>query len=157
MKQKQLSKSDIKEINEQLKKYSIEIGKKQNAMLIETEEGRIIIVDKKPMFFYFGEKQEEKVVPVLRILLENNFLKKAIVDMKAVKFMANGADVMRPGIKEMDDFAANEVISIVDEINKKPICVGITLYGSDEMKQMDKGRVIKTIHYVGDKIWNFSI
>lgn len=154
MKQKQLSKSDIKEINEQTKKYGFEIDKKEKAMLVEPEEGlQIVLVEKKPLFFY----HENKIVPTLKLLLEKNFLKKVVVDMNAVKFVASGADVMRPGIKSMDDFLKDEIVVIVDEKNKKLLSVGIALFSSSEISKMDKGKVIKALHYVGDKIWVFSL
>ena len=74
--------------------------------------------------------------------------------MPAVKFIANGADVMRPGIKEFDNFKKNQIIIIVDETHQKPLAIGEALVSSEEMKSLDSGKVIKNLHHVGDKIWN---
>ena len=70
--------------------------------------------------------------------------------------MVNGADVMAPGIVDADeDIKEGDVVFVVDENHKKPICVGIALMDGKSMKESDKGRAIKNLHYVGDKIWNF--
>ncbi len=75
--------------------------------------------------------------------------------MLAVPYMIKGADVMRPGIKEIDGgIAKGEIVAIVDEMNKKAIAVGIAEFSTEEMREMMKGRVIKNIHWVGDEIWN---
>ena len=62
---------------------------------------------------------------------------------------------MRPGIIEIDEtIAKDEVIAIIDTNNRKPIAVGVALYSGGEMKLLASGKVIKNIHYVGDKIWD---
>jgi PUA domain protein len=63
---------------------------------------------------------------------------------------------MRPGMKEMEDFAKGEIISIVDINNKKPLAVGMALFSSEEIKLMQGGKAVKNLHYVGDKIWGFA-
>ena len=74
--------------------------------------------------------------------------------MPAIPYMIKGADVMRPGIKEIDEqIRKDEIVAIVDEKNKKAIAVGIALFDSEEMRQMVKGKVLKNIHFVGDKVW----
>jgi predicted RNA-binding protein (TIGR00451 family) len=70
-----------------------------------------------------------------------------------VKFVSNGADIMRPGIVDIGEFKLGDFVSIVDENNKKPIAVGEALFDSVSMKGMDSGKVVKMVHYVGDKIW----
>ena len=110
----------------------------------------ILFKDGNPIFFYF----ENRLVPHLKLLQQNNFLKKIVVDMPAVPYMIKGADVMRPGIKEIENgIKKDEFLAIVDENNKRAIAVGISLFDSEEMKSMSKGKVIKNIHFVGDKVW----
>ena len=159
-----LSNKEIRALNEQIKlefgidkffsgKDRVERKKKENkndpdVPLVDIE---IVFRDDIPVFFYF----EKRLVPHLKNLQSNNFLKKVVVDMPAIPFMIKGADVMRPGIKEIDDgIKKDEIISVVDENNKKAIAVGIALFDSDELRQMVKGKVIKNIHFVGDKVWD---
>ncbi len=76
------------------------------------------------------------------------------VDMGAVKFLYNGADVMAPGIVDADPhIKEGDPVWIREETHKKPLAVGIALTEGEEMKLSDKGKAVKTIHYVGDKIW----
>jgi len=119
---------------------------------VQLQEGehKLILVNKKPCFFYYGER----VIPTVKFLLEQNVLDPITVDMGAVKFVVNGADIMRPGIVAIDPKIKKDgVISIIDVNNKKPLAVGIALYGAAEMEKMSSGKVIKNIHYFGDSIW----
>jgi len=113
--------------------------------------GSIYYKNKQPVFF----EQDGRLFPTLKCLLNNELkLKKIVVDMPAVPFVAKGADIMRPGIVELDPkIEKDEIIAIVDENNKKPLAIGISLFSGEELNKMEKGKVIKMIHYVGDEIW----
>ena len=78
------------------------------------------------------------------------------VDMGAVKFVVNGADIMRPGIVDIGTFDSGEFIVIIDVNNKMPLAVGIANMDSSEMESVSSGKVVKNIHYVGDEIWKFA-
>ena len=142
-----------KDISKEVESYGIEISKKDQAELVE-DKYKIILINKKPAFFYY----EGKPVPTLKFLQENNVLKKITVDMGAVKFVVNGADVMRPGIVEIEaGIAKDEFVTVIDKNNHKPLAVGIALYSSAEMQAMTSGKVIKNIHYVGDELWRMEV
>ncbi len=79
-----------------------------------------------------------------------------IVDMGAVKFMCKGANVMRPGIKKYSEFQKDSIVCIVEESHHKFLAVGKTLVSSDEMSNMEKGEVIKNLHYISDKFWEIG-
>lgn len=96
-----------------------------------------------------------KLVPSLKALSDGLIeLPKITVDMGAVKHIINGADVMAPGIvKVQGDFARDDLVVVIDEKNEKPLCVGLALVSSSEVAIMSKGKVVKNLHHVGDKIW----
>src|SRR3989344_6398511 len=158
-----LSNKEIRALNEQIKsefgidkffigKDKVEKKKKENKndADIVISNAEILFRNGNPAFFYF----EKRLVPHLKLLQATNFLKKVVVDMPAIPYMIKGADVMRPGIKEIDEqIRKDEIVSVVDENNKKAIAVGIALFDSEEMRQMVKGKVLKNIHFVGDKVW----
>jgi PUA domain protein len=74
--------------------------------------------------------------------------------MGAVAHVANGADIMRPGVKDVQsDFAKGELVVIADEKYNKPIALGLTEIDSAEMRLMPRGKVILNVHYVGDDLW----
>ncbi|HLC81680.1 MAG TPA: DUF1947 domain-containing protein [Candidatus Nanoarchaeia archaeon] len=148
MKQTQLK---CKEVNQLLEKYSISLSKKDQVVLVETEI-KLILVNRQPSFFYY----HQQLVPTLKYLQHNIFLKKVTVDQGAIKFIIGGADVMRPGITEIESgITKDEIIVIMDQNNKKLLAVGIALFNSEQIKAASSGKVVKNIHYVGDKIWMF--
>jgi PUA domain protein len=94
------------------------------------------------------------VVPTLQFLQSDLVLKKITVDMGAIKFVVNGADIMRPGIVAIEDgIAKDDFIVVIDEQNGKALAVGIALLGTEEIRSSTSGKVIRNIHYVGDDIW----
>jgi PUA domain protein len=77
---------------------------------------------------------------------------KVVVDLGAVKPIASGADVMGPGIKEVEgNFNPGDLVAVVDEKLKAIIALGIAQRSSDEAKE--RGKTIKNIHHAGDTIW----
>jgi PUA domain protein len=92
----------------------------------------------------------------LPFLSETEMLEKfpsVIVDMGAVKFMCKGANLMRPGIKEFTEFKKDKLVCIVEESQHKFLAIGKSVVSSSELDTMDKGEVIKNIHYISDKFW----
>ncbi|MBD3318992.1 DUF1947 domain-containing protein [Candidatus Woesearchaeota archaeon] len=148
---KRLSKSDIKDLNSTLEnEFGLEsfYSKKD---IVELEDSTYILKNGQLHFFY----HEQRLFPSLKLLLKQEFLKRIIVDMGAVRFVANGADIMRPGVTQADeDIKEDECVVIIEETHHKPLAVGISLYGGKELLAMNTGKVIRTIHYVGDAIWN---
>ena len=138
-----------KDLQELVKAYSFDVTKKD---LVELIDDRIILVNKKPSFFYY----EKKLVPTLQLLQEKELLKKVIVDMGAVKFLIGGADIMRPGVKEIDStIEEGDFVVVLDINHKKALCVGIALVSAEQMQKQSSGKVIKNIHSIGDAIWKF--
>ena len=89
-------------------------------------------------------------------LSEINLLEKfpyVMVDMGAVKFMCKGANVMRPGIKNYNEFEKEKIVCIIEESQHKFLAVGKSLVSSSEIEKMEKGEVIKNLHYISDKFW----
>jgi PUA domain protein len=82
-------------------------------------------------------------------------LPRVVVDMGAVAHVANGADIMRPGISDIpSNFAKGDLLVIVDEKYSKPLALGLAEVESKEMKSMSKGKAIRNVHFVGDELWN---
>jgi len=75
------------------------------------------------------------------------------VDMGAVKFVCNGAKVMRPGITNFGSFRKGDIVVIKDQTHGKALAVGVALENSEAAKAMAKGYVVENLHYISDKIW----
>ncbi len=79
------------------------------------------------------------------------------VDMGAVRFVANGADIMSPGIVDADPgIRTGDVVWVRDVKNKQPLAIGEALLTGAEMLARNSGKAVKSLHYVGDKIWKLD-
>lgn len=127
-------------------------GSKANVEVVESEVGLIYLVGGKPLFF-----RSDKVLPMLTFKEFIDVTPKVIVDMGAIPYVCKGADVMAPGIVRYEgDFAKGDIVLVVDVKYGKPLALGESLYNSGEAKGIKKGAILKTKHYVSDKIWNFA-
>jgi len=139
-----------------LKKLGIDLaqmfGGKVNIELGETEFADIYLVNGMPLLAKIGEN----VFPTLAF---NEFLAltpKVVVDMGAVPYVCNGANIMAPGIVHFEgEFAKGDYVIIVDEKHRKPIAIGETIYDTNTAKRVSQGIVVRNVHFVGDGIWNF--
>ncbi len=115
---------------------------------------RILLLNGDIIFF----QHEGRMFPTLRALLNNLVdLPRVTIDMGAVKFVVNGADIMRPGITQVEDrVKENSVVVVVDENHGKPLAVGISLMGADELRTVSSGKVIKSVHHINDDLWVFG-
>ncbi len=92
----------------------------------------------------------------LPFLSETETLEKfpnVVVDMGAIKFMCKGANLMRPGIKKFTEFEKDNLVCIIEESQHKFLAVGKAMVSSSELENMEKGEVIKNMHYISDKFW----
>jgi PUA domain protein len=79
------------------------------------------------------------------------------VDAGAVSFVSSGADVMRPGIVDADeDIAEGDLVAIAEETHGKVLAIGRALVPGSEMLG-DSGKVVESIHHVGDDLFELSI
>jgi len=79
------------------------------------------------------------------------------VDMGAVPYVTNGADVMGPGIVEVDpDIKEGDMVWIRDMTHKRPLAIGKALVSAEVMAAKAPGKAIKNLHFVGDKIWKYD-
>ncbi len=115
----------------------------------------IYLVDKKPLLI----ATNDWAFPSLRGLVEHPIPeRRVVVDAGAVRFVANGADAMRPGIVSISpDVRAGHPVQVVEERHGKPLAIGIALFDAADMERQEKGKSVKSIHYVGDDVWNLEI
>ncbi len=116
----------------------------------------IIVINEIPSFWI----TDTRYIPCLTLLISPSVsftMKSITVDKGAIKFVANGADIMRPGITKIDnDIKKDDIIKIQEELHGRALAVGIAMYDAPEMQKMSKGKVIRNIHFVNDPVWEFS-
>lgn len=149
MVQKQWSKSDIKKFISEVSFAQTFMSKKSSVF----QNNNILVVDNIPSFFNI----DDVWVPTLHLLLKyTSLLPKVVVDKGAIKFVVNGADIMRPGITSSDSFQKGDFIVIVDENYSKPLAVGKSLLSSEDLLASSSGKVISNLHFIGDDIWKVN-
>ena len=153
MKSNLISKSEtasvLKIISE---KWGIEFPKIKNLKVHQISNDAQIITGEKIKIL----KIDEEYIPFLS---ETETLKKfpnVTVDMGAVKFMCKGANLMRPGIREFSNFEKNALVCIVEESQHKFLAVGKSIVSSIDLEEMEKGEVLKNLHYISDKFWEIG-
>ncbi len=79
------------------------------------------------------------------------------VDAGAVSFVSDGADVMRPGIVDATaDIDAGDLVVVVEETHGKALAVGRALEDGADLTG-DAGKVVESIHHVGDDLFEFTV
>ncbi|RBI63551.1 RNA-binding protein [Halomicrococcus sp. NG-SE-24] len=79
------------------------------------------------------------------------------VDAGAVSFVSDGADVMRPGIVDAtEDVSAGDLVVVAEESHGKVLAVGRAKTSGDDMVG-DSGKVVESLHHVGDDLYEFTV
>jgi len=129
----------------------------------------LLIVDRKPLAIEVprpddlsdDERQGGVVVPfpTLRGILEWNIgTRWCAVDAGAIPFLMNGADCMGAGVHIADPgIERGNLVWIRDQEHGKPLALGWALLPGNEMVAMTKGKAIRTIHWVGDELWEIAL
>ncbi len=126
----------------------INLGKTQIKIVEIEEHGSLLLF---PGFEAI--KIDELIIPFLKndeVLDSFPYIE---VDQGAVPHICNGSNVMRPGIVRWSTFRKDDIICVKESNYKKFISVGIALIDQSDMEKMEKGVVVKNLHYVGDKFW----
>ncbi|MFW9994483.1 MAG: PUA domain-containing protein [Candidatus Odinarchaeota archaeon] len=123
-------------------------------IFLEIENGfNYYFNDSGMLLFFHGE--DEKVFPALKLLRNSPEIlanyPKVTLDGGAMTYILNGADVFSPGIREAEIFGVDDVVIVLND-QKSPICVGTALYPNNDLPA--KGKAIKSLHYLGDRLWS---
>ena len=126
------------------------IPKAKNIKVYEIEQDvRLLVADQT-----IAVQVQNKILPFLGGQLETlKHFPFVTVDMGAVKFVCNGAKIMRPGISSFGSFKKGDIVVVNDLTHGKALAIGIALEESESAKMMAKGYVIDNIHYISDKMW----
>ena len=119
----------------------------------EDSDWEVVLLDGDPLVLYvdgdpFLTVQGANAYPPQRRVVT--------VDAGAVQFVSDGADIMRPGIVEADDgIAAGDLVVVNEESHGKFLAIGRARVDGDDMVG-EEGKVVDSIHHVGDDLYEFS-
>ncbi len=149
LKRKVLGRRDVRSLKEEAGRLlgSVDTNAVSQAML---EDGSTVYIFFKEIIL---ARKKDILFPTL-INSAIDDLPSALVDMGAIPYVCNGADVMAPGIMDIEgEFEKEGLLVIRDVKHRKALGIGAALYSSEEMRGLKKGKAILNLHYVGDKIW----
>lgn len=145
---KRLRKKEAKKVINEISKIGVEI--KGNMDVVNFGDVDVILVDNEPLILKYDDRYYLTVYGVIKFKLRKN---KVVVDEGALKFIMNGADVMKPGIVYADEnIKKDDFVYVVVEGKETPISVGVALVNGKEMIG-ERGKAVKNIHHLKDKIW----
>ncbi len=133
------------------------------AFLEQAEYGpwSLLIVDKSPLAMEVSptDNGDRLPFPTLRGCLawvpEKKWLE---VDHGAIPFLLNGADCMAAGIHSAcESIETGDLVWIRDQQHGKPLAIGWAKMSCDEMVAATGGKAVKSIHYVGDELWELEL
>lgn len=120
----------------------------------EIPDFKILICKNEVIGLIHNDKKFLSLRGILKFKPQKKFI---VVDMGAVKFIYNRADVFGKGVVDCDkEIKKDEFVFVVDEKNRQPLAVGIALVNGNEMVKAEV-KVVKTIHNIGDKIWGLEV
>lgn len=122
----------------------------------ESPAGDVLVLGQRILAFLVPGSQE-RFAPTVRALLDAPPSKGFVtVDMGAVPFVHNGADVMGPGIVDADPaIREGDLVWVRDERNKRPLAVGLALAPAAQLVKQP-GKKVRNLHRVGDEIWTWE-
>ena len=154
-----LSKKDKRALIAQLTEFFGEeiTNSLQKDIIIEevrTDIGTFIVNNRKIWVF----DHENMKIPTIHFLRQHAYsLPKIVVDIGAIRFITNGADVMAPGIVFFDEeIKEGSIVVIHEERANSIIGIGKSLISSKDFSKSNKGKVIKNLHHLRDSIWEFQ-
>jgi PUA-domain protein len=145
----------MKELQAQINE-SAQLFRAERMEKVETDSPfTLFLVDRLPLLMRY----DAWVFPTLKGALEHPFpQRRVMVDQGAIPFLVNGADVMRPGIRSLsDDVKADAPVLIVEEVHQKPIAIAVARFNAEQIRSETKGKMCKTIHFVGDPLWRLEV
>lgn len=129
--------------------------KKSDLKLYSNDQGDILVYDKQVAFIVL----RDTIIPSIHFLRDHtSLLPKIVVDVGAIRFVANGADIMRPGIVQIDErIQADDIVEIVEEKNGATLGIGRARFPAAEMETKDGGKVVDNLHHLKDQWWSLQL
>jgi PUA-domain protein len=151
-----LRSDEIRDIREALAStLGVEVGADSfETVELTTDEWDVVLVDGDPLVLYIEGD------PFLTVQGANEYPpteRIVTVDNGAVQFVSDGADVMRPGVVTADEgIAAGDLVVVNEESHGKFLAVGRALVAGPEMVG-EEGRVVDSLHHVGDDLFELVV
>ena len=150
----QVNKREVRALNRALEAvHRLEFSYRPGEVeLAQSPNGQALLRDGHVIALEWGERWHLSVRGLLEVTPPGGWVQ---VDMGAVPFLRNGANVMAAGINGTDEIiASGDLVWVRDEIHQRPLAIGEALLDGAAMVATTRGKAVKTLHYIGDSIWH---
>lgn len=136
-------------------RFGVELDAERYELVeLSDSDVEVVLVDGEPLVAYFEVDEPSLTVRGANATAPSGHL--VTVDAGAVSFVSDGADVMRPGIVDVtDDIAAGDIVLIAEETHGKVLAVGRSRVDAEDLLG-EQGKVIDSLHHVGDMLYGFE-
>jgi len=141
----------LQELSQRLKVDVQQVfGPKPKVESVETPVAKFLFINGKPAIAV----SDGSLIPLLISSEVLSCLPRVVVNMGAVPHVCNGADVMAPGVVQVQgEFDKSDFVLVVDERHGKPLAVGVALADAQTVRVRRQGKILENVHYVGDRLW----
>ena len=136
-----------------LPKKLITVGKAQ-------DNTQLVIVNNEILFF---SQRDGPFYPTLRLLHKfPSIMNRLQVDKGAIPFILGGANIMCPGFTSVggrlpeESLESGEPVAIYGEGFVNAIAIGKLILSTEEIKSVNKGVGVETLHYLNDGLWQIK-
>lgn len=149
-----IRRKEAKRILQETSKFGVEVSldEFELAEMIQQGEYKVLLLDKVPILVITSSGE---IVLHLQAYGKRVRCPRVRVDDRAVPHIIAGADVMAPGIISVDEFSKGNAVVVLSPTDRA-LSSGIAVLSSDEIRQVNRGRAVKTVHVVGDSIWRLT-
>jgi len=126
-------------------------GPKPRVESVETQVAKLYFINGRPTIAV----SDGSLLPLLSSSEVLSRLPRVVVNIGAVPHVCNGADVMAPGVVQIQgEFDKGDFVLVVDERHSKPLAICVALTDAHTMRSLKQGKILENVHYVGDKLWD---
>jgi len=149
MQRRRLRKKEAKKVSAEVKETAgVEIDGEMDE--VDFGELKIILVNNEPVLMSYSGRYYVSVYGAIKLNPEKF---RVTVDEGAMRFIINGADVMKPGVVYADErIKEGDFVYVTVEGKSSAIAVGLALCNGGEMRG-GKGKAVKNLHHLKDRIW----
>lgn len=137
------------------------LPKKENFKMVKCHDHIELLCGPQGDVLFF-KNRDAPLVPTLRLLHQYPFIMtQQQVDKGAIKFVLSGANIMCPGLtspgaKMTDNVEKDKLVAIMAEGKEHALAIGQMKLSTDEIRKINKGVGVETLHYLNDGLWHMK-
>lgn len=130
---------------------------KKAMMVAKAQDNVQLIVVNNEIMFY--NQDGGPFFPTLKLLHKYpTMMNRMQVDKGAIRFVLAGANIMCPGFTSPGgrlpvSIEAEQPVAIYAEGKQHAMAIGLTKMSTDQIKSVNKGIAVETVHYLMDGLW----